>query len=157
MGRFSLLGLHKSWRSSFAPYIRGSMTRWGMTVTGRVLAVAGYQGPWARLALPKMLTTSYSTNAAGKNDTTKRSTQDAQATTSTKFSPEPQTEPSYTSSVSEAAAEGNEKPLPFLSKPLGVSKRPTPERLSWGERHAEWFDRDARLEKRRLMYVHRLF
>lgn len=64
--------------------------------------------------------------------------------------PEP---PAYTSSVSEAASEANAKPLPFLSQALGVSKRPTSESPTWTERHAEWFDRDVRLEKRRLMYV----
>ena len=61
--------------------------------------------------------------------------------------------PSYTDSVSGAAAEANTRPLPFLSVPLGVSKRPTSDRPTWSERHAEWFDRDVRLEKRRLMYV----
>lgn len=64
--------------------------------------------------------------------------------------PEPS---SYMSSVSEAATEANTKPLPFLSQPLGITKRPTSEKPSWTERHAEWFDRDVRLEKRRLMYV----
>ncbi|WFD15023.1 Mitochondrial ATPase complex subunit atp10 [Malassezia arunalokei] len=55
------------------------------------------------------------------------------------------------SSVSEAATEANAKPLPFLSQPLGITKRPTSEKPSWTERHAEWFDRDVRLEKRRLI------
>ena len=66
--------------------------------------------------------------------------------------PEPS---SYMSSVSEAATEANAKPLPFLSQPRGITKRPTSEKPSWTERHAEWFDRDVRLEKRRLMYVQR--
>lgn len=64
-------------------------------------------------------------------------------------------DPPYTSSVSEAAAAANAEPLPFLSQPLGVPKRPTSESPSWGEKHAEWFNRDARLAKRRMMYVRR--
>lgn len=60
--------------------------------------------------------------------------------------PEPN---SFTSSTSEAAAAANEAPLPYLSRPLGVDKRPTSASKTWGERHAEWFDRDVRLEKRK--------
>ncbi|WFD26809.1 Mitochondrial ATPase complex subunit atp10 [Malassezia nana] len=60
-------------------------------------------------------------------------------------------DPPYTSSVSEAAVASNAEPLPFLSQPLGVTKRPTSEALSWSEKHAEWFNRDARLAKRRMI------
>lgn len=62
-------------------------------------------------------------------------------------------DPPYTSSVSEAAVAANAEPLPFLSQPLGVPKRPTSENPTWGEKHAEWFNRDARLAKRRMMCV----
>lgn len=62
-------------------------------------------------------------------------------------------DPPFTKSVSEAAVASNAEPLPFLSQPLGVPKRPTSDDLSWSEKHAEWFNRDARLAKRKMMYV----
>lgn len=57
----------------------------------------------------------------------------------------------FTKSTSETAAATNAAPLPFLTTPLGVQKRPTSKKLSWTERHPEWFDRDARMEDRRKM------
>ena len=88
---------------------------------------------------------------------TKRETSDEKDERESKPMPFGPPQPSsYTDSVSGAAAEANTRPLPFLSVPLGVSKRPTSDRPTWSERHAEWFDRDVRLEKRRLMYVYHL-
>ncbi|WFD23104.1 Mitochondrial ATPase complex subunit atp10 [Malassezia equina] len=60
-------------------------------------------------------------------------------------------DPPFTKSVSEAAVASNAEPLPFLSQPLGVPKRPTSDDLSWSEKHAEWFNRDARLAKRKMI------
>ncbi|WFD33798.1 U3 snoRNP protein [Malassezia cuniculi] len=57
--------------------------------------------------------------------------------------------PSFTQSTSEAAAAANAQPLPYLTHPLGVDKRPTSKKLTFAERHPEWFDRDARMEDRR--------
>ncbi|WFD19487.1 Mitochondrial ATPase complex subunit atp10 [Malassezia caprae] len=80
---------------------------------------------------------------------------DKSARTETGQAPQTQSsqrpDPPFTSSVSEAAAAANAEPLPFLSQPLGVPKRPTSESPSWGEKHAEWFNRDARLAKRRMI------
>ncbi|WFD30303.1 Mitochondrial ATPase complex subunit atp10 [Malassezia sp. CBS 17886] len=61
-------------------------------------------------------------------------------------------EPSFTTSTSEAASAANAQPLPYLSRALGVERRPTSETASWGERHPEWFDRDARLRKRKQLW-----
>lgn len=58
-------------------------------------------------------------------------------------------EPSFTTSTSKRAAANDKLPLPYLSRPLGVSARPTSETKTWLERHPEWFDREVRLEKRR--------
>lgn len=58
-------------------------------------------------------------------------------------------EPSFTTSTSKRAAETDKLPLPYLSRPLGVSGRPTSETPTWLERHPEWFDREVRLEKRK--------
>lgn len=58
-------------------------------------------------------------------------------------------EPSFTKSTSETAAENDKRPLPYLSHPLGVPARPTADTPTWIERHPEWYDRNARVEKRR--------
>lgn len=60
-------------------------------------------------------------------------------------------ERSFTTSTSEAAAAMDKQPLPYLSRPLGVPGRPTSEKVSWSERHPEWYDRDARIAKRRMI------
>jgi mitochondrial ATPase complex subunit ATP10 len=48
----------------------------------------------------------------------------------------------------------NNDPLPYLPRPLGVKDRPSLVSLSWQER---MMDQDARMEERKVMYVHHSF
>lgn len=68
-----------------------------------------------------------------------------------KEEPSSSSKPSFTQSTSEVAAAANAKPLPYLATPLGVEKRPSTKKPTWAERHAVWFDSDARMDDRRRM------
>lgn len=59
--------------------------------------------------------------------------------------------PSFTTSSSQHFADENLKPLPLLSKPVGVPVAPTSKKLSWAERRELAFDYDRRMEKRKAM------
>ncbi|PWN37978.1 uncharacterized protein FA14DRAFT_166907 [Meira miltonrushii] len=66
--------------------------------------------------------------------------------------PKPAREPltsSYAPQSSSEFAEQGQKPLPFLSAPLGVSKQPSSKKLTWTEKRERQFDNDLRLERRK--------
>jgi hypothetical protein len=48
-------------------------------------------------------------------------------------------------------AEQDKKPLPYLSAPLGVQKRPSSQKLSWMEKRDQQFDDKLRMQRRKAM------
>jgi mitochondrial ATPase complex subunit ATP10 len=56
---------------------------------------------------------------------------------------------SYAPQSSSEFAEQGQKPLPFLSAPLGVSQKPSSKKLTWTEKRERQFDNNLRMERRK--------